>query len=204
MNHYAARKSRTRNAIRTSAARLFADRGYARTTVAQIVAGANVSERTFFVHFASKEDLLFAHVHEFAEVAWAVADSTPSPHPVDRVRAAVAALVDAACTDEALRDQASARAALSLNGLIPASLARQLVELASELTLRVARGTASPAADVAPMVGAAIGAVEAAGLVGADEAVDSHELHRRMMDALDASLVGFGRTRGHITGAAPV
>ena len=56
-----ARKKRaTRDAIATTARRLFAERGFDAVTVAEVAAAAEVSEKTVFNHFATKEDLAFA------------------------------------------------------------------------------------------------------------------------------------------------
>ncbi|MFG2310561.1 TetR/AcrR family transcriptional regulator [Streptomyces sp. NPDC048566] len=52
------KKDETRRGLREAAGRLFAEQGFAQTTVADIAAGANVSERTFFRYFDSKEALL--------------------------------------------------------------------------------------------------------------------------------------------------
>lgn len=43
-----------------AAIRLFAEQGYERTTVAQIAEAADVVPKTFFNHFPTKEDVLFA------------------------------------------------------------------------------------------------------------------------------------------------
>jgi len=51
------RKARTREAIRHHALRLFAEQGYARTSVEQIAQAAGVSHMTFFRYFPSKEDV---------------------------------------------------------------------------------------------------------------------------------------------------
>ncbi|MEU6073717.1 TetR/AcrR family transcriptional regulator [Micromonospora sp. NPDC047074] len=190
-NGHEARRRRTREAILAGASQLFDEHGYATTTVTQIAARANVSERTFYMHFPAKEDVLFAHVYDFAEIAWRVADETDTADPVERVGRAVHALIDAACADDALARQARIRAALGTTGRLPRSLAAHLMALANELTLRIARSTMTAVHSVAPMVGAAIGAVEAAGLVGAQETTDPRELHRRMVAALDAALLGF-------------
>jgi AcrR family transcriptional regulator len=49
----------TRRAILAAADRLFEERGFADVTVAQIADAANVSVKTVFVYFRSKEDLAF-------------------------------------------------------------------------------------------------------------------------------------------------
>jgi len=54
------KKQRTRELIAATALDLFAERGYAQTTVADVAAAADVSERTVFAYFPTKEDLFFS------------------------------------------------------------------------------------------------------------------------------------------------
>src|SRR4051812_40858524 len=91
-----ARKKRVaREAIAATARRLFAERGFDAVTVAEIAAAADVSEKTVFNHFPTKEDLAFAGRE--AGIAQLVADITERPPgtPVlDVFRALTAAVID--------------------------------------------------------------------------------------------------------------
>jgi AcrR family transcriptional regulator len=53
------KKRQTREAIAAAALELFERQGYAATTIAQIAAAADVSPRTVFGYFSSKEELVF-------------------------------------------------------------------------------------------------------------------------------------------------
>ena len=54
------KKNRTRETIRQAACRLIEQNGYANTTIEQIAEAAEVSPRTFFRYFPSKESALIA------------------------------------------------------------------------------------------------------------------------------------------------
>jgi AcrR family transcriptional regulator len=64
------KKQRTRETIARAARELFAQRGYQATTLPDIAEAADVSTRTIFAYFPSKEDILF---HEFALMKAALA-----------------------------------------------------------------------------------------------------------------------------------
>ncbi|MFT4044348.1 MAG: TetR family transcriptional regulator, partial [Gordonia sp. (in: high G+C Gram-positive bacteria)] len=65
-----------RRAMVEAALALFADRGYQKVTVADICADAQVSPRTFFRYFATKDDLLAEPAKEmYDELVRAIADA---------------------------------------------------------------------------------------------------------------------------------
>ncbi|WFE25809.1 TetR family transcriptional regulator [Solwaraspora sp. WMMD791] len=65
------KKERTRAALVDAAADLFDRKGYDETTVAEIAAAAEVSTRTFFSYFRTKEEVLFADNAERLRIAQA-------------------------------------------------------------------------------------------------------------------------------------
>ena len=84
------KKHRTRELIASTALALFSERGYHATTVADVAAGADVSERTVFGYFATKEDLLFAdHLALEQDLARALEARSPDASALDTLRAFV-------------------------------------------------------------------------------------------------------------------
>ncbi|GAA3235870.1 TetR family transcriptional regulator [Streptomyces sp. XM83C] len=84
------KKQRTRDALLRAALELFTTRGYEATTVDDIVAAVDVSQRTFFRYFAGKEDAALA-VREMSEARFVEAVRARPPHeaPMQALRQAV-------------------------------------------------------------------------------------------------------------------
>ncbi|MGI5417357.1 TetR family transcriptional regulator [Actinomadura luteofluorescens] len=159
------KKMRTRQAIATAALRLFAERGYEETTIADIAAAADVSPRTFFSYFPSKEDVIFAEIDDrLAEVAERLR-RTPGESPMETIRRSIVAVLEAIAAEH--RDYGPVQIALILER--PALRARALQRMtdaqdAIEALLR----------ELCPGI-SEIDAVAAAGIaVGGMQAVVAH------------------------------
>jgi AcrR family transcriptional regulator len=61
------KKQQTRQLIADTARRLFAERGFGDVTVAEIARAAEVSEKTVFNYFPTKEDLFYSRLEAFEE-----------------------------------------------------------------------------------------------------------------------------------------
>lgn len=120
------RSERTREALRKAALVRFLAQGVEDTSAEQIAADAGVSLRTFYRHFASKHDLLFADYD--AGLHWfrrALADRPPNETAVESVQAAIFAFpydVDAVTQIASLR----------ADGLDEARIVRHMREVQSD------------------------------------------------------------------------
>ena len=89
------KKTRLRQTIVREALRLFAEQGFAGTTVDDIAAAADVSRRTFFRYFDHKEDVVLGWLDEVGDdIVASLAARPRSEPPLDAVRASVLTLVE--------------------------------------------------------------------------------------------------------------
>src|ERR1700744_71966 len=79
----------TRRAILEAAERLFEERGFEHVTVAQIADAANVSVKTVFVYFRSKEDLAFTDTSLLDQCTAAIEQRAPGVTPGQALAAAL-------------------------------------------------------------------------------------------------------------------
>src|SRR5919107_343331 len=78
------KKLATRQLIAETARRLFGERGFERVTVAEIAREADVSEKTVFNYFATKEDLVYWQLEAFeAQILCAISDRGPGESALD-------------------------------------------------------------------------------------------------------------------------
>ncbi|OSC41479.1 TetR/AcrR family transcriptional regulator [Mycobacterium decipiens] len=105
---HTARSERTREALRQAALVRFLAQGFEDTSAEQIASDAGVSLRTFYRHFRSKHDLLFADYDAGLHWFRAALDSRPADESIiDSVQSAIFSFpydVDAVTKIAALRD----------------------------------------------------------------------------------------------------
>src|ERR1700729_2371710 len=87
----ARKKERTKRQVAQAAADLFYERGYAATTIDDIVAAVDLSPRTFFRYFPTKEDLVVALGATSLDL---FLDALRSRPPDESLQVAVAAAVE--------------------------------------------------------------------------------------------------------------
>jgi AcrR family transcriptional regulator len=82
------KKARTRADIQHHAMRLFREQGFETTTVDQIAEAAEVSQATFFRHFATKDDAILANDYDDRVIALFLAQPA-NRTPAQAMRAAI-------------------------------------------------------------------------------------------------------------------
>ncbi|MBM0275513.1 TetR family transcriptional regulator [Micromonospora tarensis] len=107
---------RTRQAIQEHAMRLFAERGFDTTTVADVAAAAEVSSMTVFRYFPTKEDLVLADDHDPIIVDHIRAQPTDQPM-IQRIGTALLESTSAQSPDERAMLLARLRIGLSVPAL---------------------------------------------------------------------------------------
>jgi AcrR family transcriptional regulator len=103
------KKQKTRDTIIKVALDLFAERGYEQTTIAEIADAAEVSPRTIFAYFPSKEDILFCDTPVIQErLAQAVKGRAEGVTALDALRDIIVETLDLG-PNELLRKRIVAR-----------------------------------------------------------------------------------------------
>ncbi|MGY1495872.1 TetR/AcrR family transcriptional regulator [Streptomyces sp. QTS52] len=133
-----ARKARqTKQRIAEVGLRLFLDNGFEATTLDMIAAGADVSRRTLFHYFDSKDAILTAWVGELEElVRSVVAEQPPEVAPLAAVQQAMHALTARYQTEEALAIDRLMRSTDALRARKQANYERQERSLYAALAER--------------------------------------------------------------------
>ncbi|MEV4354515.1 TetR/AcrR family transcriptional regulator [Nonomuraea sp. NPDC051941] len=188
------KKQRTRRALVEAALRLFDEKGFDETTLAEIAAEADVSTRTFFSYFASKEDVVFYDSARKMELAAAaMADRAPGESPGDvLLRIVEESLTWLTTYEELTFEDAELRIRLVLKE--PTLRARALVMLLeSQTTLARALREAYPELDpveAAAAVGAMFGAVKLAIVADLGHDLSAEQMSSTARRAAEITLAG--------------
>ncbi len=90
------KKLQTRKDLARAALRLFEERGYANTTIDDIAAAANVSRRTYFRYFKTKDEVLIVDPEgKLRAMHIALAEGPPDEPTLDALRRGTLALTEA-------------------------------------------------------------------------------------------------------------
>ena len=187
------KKQHTRERLSRVAMELFADRGLQAVTIEEICERAEVSPRTFFRYFPSKEDVVFTNdAARRAIVRDALARQLPDETLSAAARRAVQALLDYDLQED--RETARLRARLLAN---EPALARHLTALTTDWTDELTDVVAERLGDhhqarvnARLAVGALIGVLNAAGEMWLSGGLrgDPHALMNRAMEIIEHGL----------------
>lgn len=137
------RSGRTREALRKAALVRFLAQGVDATSAEQIAADAGVSLRTFYRHFASKQDLLFADYDAGLQWFRTALEARPADEPV--VEAVQAAVFECPYDVDAVAKIAALRAGELDPARIVAHIRQVEADFADVVEARLLRQHRSPA-----------------------------------------------------------
>ncbi|ORV60185.1 hypothetical protein AWC03_12140 [Mycobacterium europaeum] len=188
------KRRQTRQELIGAAMRLFGEKGYEQTTVAEIASTAGVSTKTFFNYFASKDEVLFPHLARRIETAVALIEQRGSDDRMaDVLVAAMQHMLADALTEEVEGGLAAARLPMILS--VPAVQAATLHRyfLAEAQLARALHGAYSDVLDpvaAAAVIGSVMGAAIAAALMCLQGSGTAEELRAAVEHAVDIAIRG--------------
>lgn len=179
-----------RERLAQAALELYSERGYEQTTVAEIAKLANLTERTFFRHYADKREVLFAGSSELQELfVRAVADAPESASPIDALAAGLDAVSEPFADRRAYAQKR--HAVIMANAEL---LERELIKLDSMSTALAdtlrRRGVAEPAASLTAGAGIAVFKIGFERWITMAEQREMSQVMRESLDELKAVTAG--------------
>jgi AcrR family transcriptional regulator len=186
------KKQLTRQALVGSAVRLFTERGFDATSVADIADAADVSTRTFFLHFPTKEDVLLADAGTRIDLAVLAIDQRS---PDASVRATLTEAISRMIANTATGDLPNGLAALRATLVVttPSVQARVLHTMFTAQS-RIAEALHRAYPDrldeitAATVVGAVMGAVSAAAVTSLRSGQPPDRTHAAMRRAAEITV----------------
>jgi AcrR family transcriptional regulator len=146
------KKQRTRETIARAAHELFAERGYHVTTLPDIAEAADVSTRTIFAYFPSKEDILFSDFPLMKEaLAQALAERPEGVDALETVREFILSTVG---IEKSELDEQLGRCVHN-DETLRSHLRARLAQLEELIAPAIAKDIGAPADDLRPQLVAA-------------------------------------------------
>ncbi len=176
------KKQQTRETIARAAHELFARQGYGATTLQEIADAADVSTRTIFAYFPSKEDILFSDFPVTrAALAQALADRPEGEEALETMRTFILSTVGQKRSD---LDEDLDRC-IHGDETLRTHLRARIADLQEVITPEIAKDLGLPATDIEPqIVGAAL---TAAFTVLSDQRGNEHK-EPKTLDAVAAAI----------------
>lgn len=161
------KKEQTRRALADAARRLVAERGFTATTVADIAAEADVSTRTFFGYFPTKEDVFFVDTDARLALLGDEPIGGPGIPPGRALRTVLARVLSATSADLGGGGGPMRLALLLSTPELSAAAIRRVQTAQRRLADALRAGYPDlPPVDAAALTGAAVGALMAAVVTG--------------------------------------
>lgn len=134
------KKLQTRTAIVTAALELFEQQGFEATTIEDIAAAADISPRTFFRYFESKQDVVMAHTNDKGDDLGTRVEARPAHEgPVEALRQTILAQLSAlvAADDTVLREMRVMMSSPELRAMALDHFHEHQEQLAAALAVRM-------------------------------------------------------------------
>ncbi|GAB3458074.1 TetR/AcrR family transcriptional regulator [Actinophytocola sediminis] len=190
------KKARTRQALFDAAMRLFTEQGYEQTTVAEIAAAADVSTKTLFNYFPSKDDMVFAlRTQRMNLVTRVIEERGQHDRPADLLASIGERLLASALTGADGQELPFTPVPVRLVMTVPELQAKALLLLFdaqrqwSQALTRAYPDELDPLA-AAAAVGALIGTLQMTALVSFERGDSPEEIVANMRSAMDIALHG--------------
>lgn len=149
------KRERTRRELQTAAIRLMSEQGFANTTIEQIAEAADVSPRTFFRYFPTKESVLPTDLQDAAVAAY-LADAPADVDIIDAYSGAITAAFEALSDEQWLAEQKRMQLVLASPELGPMSILLPALRPLRDAAEFIAVRLGVPADDLAPRLHAAV------------------------------------------------
>ncbi|TDD14094.1 TetR/AcrR family transcriptional regulator [Nonomuraea diastatica] len=186
------KKQRTRHALVDAAMRLFEQKGFDQTMVTEIAEAADVSERTFYLHFPTKEDVVIGTAEERLDVGLhTIAQWRPGQSVGEVLEQAARKIAEQTMHTDVPSGLAALRVKLlASTPSVQARLVQRLLRTQGELidALHRAAPESVSRVEAAAMVGAVLGALNATAIASIEQGDGPEETRGALRRAVDIAL----------------